>query len=360
MRVDYFRPPFGHAEEMAVAQVIAEGYVNHGHLAREFENAFALMHSRKRGFALNSGTLALEVAMRTAGVRPDDAVVFPCYACACIPQAIINLGARPVAADIDVYHLGMSVESCRRVCEHTSSRGHRIGAILAVHPFGFPLDVTQFMELGYPVIEDCASSLGATIRNHIVGGLGVTAVFSFNSTKMMTTGAGGMLLLDDDLVSGQVEEALNYDTAKLEPQDKRWRANGRMSDLNASLGLVQLRRLPEFIERRDAIARKYTDAYGGLKNVRLLIPLPEHAPSWYRYVLLTRNAADVVRSLVDSGIQARSEVADWFQDRFGLSGEDYSTALSVHGTVVSLPIFPALTDQEVGLVIETVLRVMGD
>ena len=138
MRVVYNRPAFGHAEEAAVAQVIAQGYVNSGPLAREFESAFASMHSRKRGFALNSGTMALEIAMRTAGVRPGDHVILPCYTCGCIPQAIINVGARPVAADIDVCNLGMSAGSCNMVCESVRSQGHRVGAILAVHPFGFP------------------------------------------------------------------------------------------------------------------------------------------------------------------------------------------------------------------------------
>jgi dTDP-4-amino-4,6-dideoxygalactose transaminase len=359
VNVVYYRPSFGQAEEATVAQVIAGGHINNGRLAREFESAFAAMHSRKRAFALNSGTLALEVAMRVAGVRPGDAVVIPCYICGCVPQAIVNVGATPLATDIDAYHLGMSVESCRRVCECSNNRGQRVGAILAVHPFGFALDVSEFMALGYPVIEDCAASLGASIHGHVIGGLGLAAVFSFNSMKVMTAGAGGMLLLDDDQLSGKVEETLDYGLESSGSQADRWRVNGSMSDLNASLGLVQLRRLPEFIDRRSAIARRYAAAFADVRNVRLPVPLPGHAPSWYRYILRTRNAADVVRSLGDSGIQARPKVADLFEDWFGTASEDYHVARSVRDTFVSLPIYPALSDQEVGLVIASVLRVMG-
>ncbi|MEW6404752.1 MAG: DegT/DnrJ/EryC1/StrS family aminotransferase, partial [Chloroflexota bacterium] len=150
--IPHSRPSIGTAEKSAVLNVIESGFVNTGKWTESFEQAFAQMQMAQKAFAVNSGTLALELVLRAQGVKSGGTVLFPAYVCASIPQAIINVGAQPVAVDIEPSTLGFSLASCQRIYGNLQKQGRTIDVIILAHPFGIALDVDGFLRMGIPII----------------------------------------------------------------------------------------------------------------------------------------------------------------------------------------------------------------
>ncbi|MBI2880194.1 MAG: DegT/DnrJ/EryC1/StrS aminotransferase family protein [Candidatus Tectomicrobia bacterium] len=323
---------------------LRSGQVAQGPEVTRFEREVARRLGLRGGAATSSGTAALHLTLLALDIGPGDGVVLPSYVCSALLQAVRCAGAIPQLADLAEGRLYPGPEEIKRAADRKTR------AVLFPHPFGEPVDLKDIAELGFPLVEDLAQSLGARLWGRPVGRTGCAAVCSFYATKMMASGEGGMVASNRAGLLREVRGRRDYD----EPPDGRLRFNYKMSDLHAALGRSQLRKLPRFIRRRREIAALYRRAFRDLP-----LALPADPPGgrhvYHRYIVRVAGgpgAAGLIRFLQGKGIIARRPVHRPIHRLLGLSGfprTDWAAR-----EAVSLPCYPALSDEEAQRVIEAV------
>jgi len=343
--VPHSRPFLGRSEEEAALRVLRSGMLAPAQEAARGAALLAHLAGCREAVLLSSGTTALTLALRSLGIAPRDRVAIPSYACAAILHAVRAVPARPLLCDIHPETFALDAESVTR-----QARGRARAAVL-VHPFGLPVRLEPFRARGLLIVEDCAQAVGAHDRGQPVGSRGDAAVFSFAPTKIVTCGGPGGGLVSPRRAT--VEEA--RDRAQHDGNDDdRPRTNGLMGDLHAAIASAQMARLAEFRDRRLSIARLYDEAFARLGLARL--SPPEGAqPIVYRYVVRVEEASRLIDALNRRGIGARHPIHRPLHRLAGAEGAFPHTERA-HRSLVSLPLYPALSDTEVGRVITEVGR----
>ncbi|MBI5682451.1 MAG: DegT/DnrJ/EryC1/StrS aminotransferase family protein [Deltaproteobacteria bacterium] len=186
--IPHSKPTIEKEELSAVSDVLSLGQISQGLQVKEFERHFEEFFGLKKAVAVNSGTSALHLALIAVGVKTGDEVVIPSFVCTALLNAVNYIGAVPVIADINEEDFNLSPgDTKKRITKKTK-------AIIIPHMFGTPCnEIHGFKDIGIPIIEDCAQSIGAKISGHYVGTMGDVSTFSFYATKIMTTGEGGMV-----------------------------------------------------------------------------------------------------------------------------------------------------------------------
>ncbi|MBZ5557434.1 MAG: LegC family aminotransferase [Acidobacteriia bacterium] len=323
--IPLFEPEIAGNEWRYVKECLDTGWVSSvGPYVDRFEAAMAAQAGCRHAVATTSGTAALHVALLVAGVQPDDEVIVSGLTFVAPANAIKYVGAHPVFIDAEPEYWQMDVDLLERFvttgCRVTGGQlrnvttGRRVRAIVAVHVLGHPCDMDRITALArrheLAVIEDASESLGATYRGRPVGQLGDIACFSFNGSKIVTSGGGGMITTNHASWAGRAKHLTTQ--AKSDPieyvhDDIGY--NYRLTNVQAAIGLAQLERLPEFVARKRAIAAKYAAA--ALPGVRVQPEAPwAEATWWLCTVLINKDATGtdsraVLARLAAAGVQAR-------------------------------------------------------
>lgn len=339
--IPHSRPWLTEADVEAVAAVVRSGYIAQGPETEAFEGEVAASLGVGYGVAVNSGTSALHLALRAHGVGSGDEVIIPSYVCTALYHAVCHSGATPVI--VDSAERGYNLDA-GAVHERLTARTK---AVVVPHMFGFPAPVEEIVALGVPVLEDCALALGAKRRGRFVGTFGTAAICSFYATKLLATGEGGMVLTNDSALVERLRDLRTYDCR----DELRVRYNCKMSDLHAALGRSQLRRYPEFLRRRRRIAKQYLQAFAELP-----IDLPDQSPSddpaWYRFVLRLRTPVPAMLArLAEHGIMADRPVYRPIHQYLGAPVEEFPNSEALYKSACSVPLYPALRDDEIERVI---------
>lgn len=344
--IPHSRPTLGQEEARALADVIKSGQIAQGPLVAEFERGVAALLGAAGGVAVSSGTAALELALRVLDIGPGDNVILPSYVCAALWLATVRVGARPRLVDIEPSAFAIDPNAAAK------ARTARTKALIVPHPFGLPAELTRLESLGVPLIEDCAQTLTATEQGRQVGSVGVLTVCSFYTTKLLCTGEGGMLLSKDPALLERARALRQYDE---EPDLNSASFNYKMTDLQAAMGLSQLKQLRAFLDRRADIAAAYQ---AGLASTGLDLPVIPQGRThvFYRYVAKLRGPAGALEPLMARlerrGIQCRRPVFRALHRYLG--GGDYPVTDDISERALSLPIYPSMTDEEVARTIQAV------
>lgn len=337
--IPHSRPTISEDDVQAVTEVIRSGFLAQGERVREFERHFAAFLGMREAVATSSGTAALHLALLALGVGMGDEVICPSYVCVAVLHAIRYTGATPVLADIEPQTYNLSPQSVRQ------SLTSRTKALIVPHLFGLPADVDELLSFGLPLIEDCAQMVGGQYHGRPVGTLGTVAIFSFYATKLLCTGEGGMVVCDAPEILARLQDLREYD----ERPGGHLRFNYKMTDLQAALGLSQLARLPAFIQRRKAIAACYTAVLRELDIDPPTLP-PDRDHIFFRYVVRRPEpVGPVLERFAPHGIVCRRPVFRPIHQYLEQGGFPESEAAWEH--VLSVPIYPSLTEQEVDCVV---------
>jgi dTDP-4-amino-4,6-dideoxygalactose transaminase len=279
------------------------------------------------------------------GVTRGASVLVPAYSCVALANAVLACGAIPVSVDVKSADWNIDPACATEAVGSSAAR-----AIVAVHTFGVPAAVVKLKDLGVPVIEDCAHALGIDADGWRLGAGTDAAVVSLYATKLVGAGEGGAVLTDDAEVATFVREMRDY-----VDRSPGARFNDKMTDLEASLGLVQLKRLPDMIAAREVLAQRYDERLRGIDG--LTLPDPARHRVWYRYAIeMTRlSAVEAVRRLRSYGVNAAEPVSDW-------RGPGIACPIASHAyhALVSLPLYPTLTEDEQDRVVHAVHRSMRE
>ncbi len=343
MTVPHNRLSHGRAEADAVRAVVESGHWAAGQEGTGLEADLVHLTGRKQAVAVGSGLGALRLALMALGVGEGDEVILPAYCCVALPNAVLALGAVPVAADVTTESWNLDPAAARQaVSEHSR-------ALIAVHSFGVAADIAGLKETGLPIIEDCAHGLGESG----MGGLGHVAVTSFYATKLVGAGEGGAVMTDDLALAAAVREARDYSDQPPSAQHM----NDKMTDLCAALARVQLDRLLETTERRTALARHYLERLAPLAEAGVTLPTDVPGRIWYRFCLETKDTGLWVEALKDAGVTAQRPVWDWrWEDTPARLGACPVSDHAYDG-LVSLPLYHSLREDEQALVCDAVLEV---
>ena len=311
MRIPVAEPDIGEEELKLVSEAVRSGWVSSkGRFIEEFERGFADFVGMKYGVATSNGTVAIHLALVALGIGPGDEVIMPDLTFASVGNAIIYTGARPVFVDVHQSYWGMDPE---RVKEAITERTK---AIIVVHLYGHPCDLDPLLEVaedhGLYVIEDCAEAHGAEYKGRRVGSFGDIACFSFYGNKIITTGEGGMCLTNDYELAERMRMLRDHG---MRPEKRYWHEvvgfNYRMTNLQAALGVAQLRRIDEFIRKKIEIARAYEAALDGIEGITLHPEMPWAKCVYWLYSILVDEKAyglsrdELKRRLAEEGVETR-------------------------------------------------------
>ncbi len=329
--VPHNRPTLGPEEARAAERVIASGWLAQGAEVEAFENEMCAYLGLPRGHAVatSSGTAALFLALWVLGAR-GARVACPVYACSALTNAIHFAGATPVLIDNERDRPNVDIAAVARA-----------DAAIAIvpHMFGVPADIAKLD--GMHVIEDCAQALGASMGGAPVGIAGTVGIFSFYATKMITSGGqGGMLVSRDRGIVDAVRDFRQFDCR----DDRRPRFNLQMTDLQATIGREQLRKLPWFVARREEIFAKYRRA-----GFEALDADDAALPVRYRFVMQSERPHRAIEALAQNGITAIVPLAEW---ELLAPSEGFPNAAALARSTISLPIYPSLSDEDASRVID--------
>ncbi len=351
------RPVIGEAEKQAVLRVLESGQLAQGRLVREFEEAFAQWLGVRQAVAVSSGTAALMLALQAHGIGPGDEVITTPFSFIATANAVLYVGARPVFADVcaDDFNIDPT-EVEARITPRTK-------AILPVHLYGHPAPMAEIMSIAQRhdllVVEDAAQAHGAQLNSRKVGTF-ATACFSFYPTKNMTTGEGGMVTTDDSQIADLLRKLRDQGQAALYHHELL-AYNWRMTEIAAAMGRAQFRRLDELNERRRRNAEYLSQRR---KGVITPVEREGYRHVYHQYTVRVPQRRDaLLEHLRERGIGTRIYYPTPIHQqpvyrKLGYE-DDLPIAQRLAAEVLSLPVHPSLTADELERIVESVSGFFG-
>lgn len=359
-------PDVTETEIEAVVATLRSPQLSLGPRLVEFESCFTELIGVEHAVAVSSGTAGLHLAMLALGIGAGDEVIVPSFTFIAAANAVRYVGATPVFVDIDPVTLNLLPAAVERAI------GSRTRAILAVHTFGVPADMDALMVLArshrLAVIEDACEALGASIDARPVGCFGDIAVFAFYPNKQITTGEGGMIVTRDADLAARMRSLRNQGRGASDSwlQHTEVGYNYRLSEIACTLGIGQMRRLEEILERREEVARSYREQLGA--EPRLILPvdeIPGLRISWFVYVVrlaerfTTEHREEVIGAMEQAGIGCGRYFAPVHrQPAYADQPEAGSLPVTeaVAARTIALPFFNRINDSQIIRVCETLKR----
>lgn len=374
----YSRPDISDLEIHAVTEVLKSGWLTTGPKTALFESRFSQYVKSQSALALNSCTAGLHLALLGSGAGPGKEVITTPFTFAATVNTIVHTGATPVLVDVEPGTQNIDVKQIEAKITPSTV------AILPVHFAGHPVDLAPLNQIasshGLSVVEDGAHGLGATYRGKPIGSGNNPVSFSFYATKNLTTGEGGMLTGPEDFLE-------NLRILSLHGLSKNARSryeNGgswsyeivspgfkyNMTDIQSALGMVQLDRFQGFQQRRKEIVLAYQKAFESIKGIELPFESSDVQHAWHLYVIrIVEETFGISRDVFAEEMKKRNigvsvhfipvHLSSYYKNRFGYQPEDFPVATKSGQEVVSLPLYPLMSDRDVQDVIEAVQDIQG-
>lgn len=342
------KPTIDQSDIDSVSRVLVSGHLEDGVEVEKLEQLFCNRLHRKYAVAVSSGFASIVLSLKALGVSSGDEVIIPSYTCPALLNPIRLLGAVPVLSDVEEDSFNVS---SNRIA-HLVSRQTK--AIIVPHTFGFPAKIDEIMDLGVPVIEDCAQALGGAYQNRELGTFGDLAVFSFYATKMIAAGDGGMIVTDNEEYYRKMLDYRYYGHRK---GCETVAYNFHLTNLPAALAISQLEKLDGFVRKRKELAIQYDALLSELPGVSTDFENKESS-CFYRFPVRVSDASSIIPKLKEQGIGCGYGVLDGMHQLLGFDDRLFPQTNRNLKTIVSLPIYPLLTQEDVSQVVSTLKQVI--
>lgn len=370
-----FAPPYITEDEInAVIDVLKSGWLSMGHKTSEFESKFAEYVGSRYAVATNSCTAALFLSLKVLGIKEGDEVITTPFTFAATANVIVHCGAKPVFVDIDEKTYNIDPDKlAEKITDKTKT-------IIVVHYGGQPADMKKIMKIAQEhnlkVVEDAAHAAGSEYeRGRKVGSLGNLSCFSFYPTKPITTGEGGMITLNDDELSERLRilrlHGMSRDAWKRYLQKDNWyyeitEAGYKFnpSDIASAIGIAQLKKLHWMNERRKEVAEYYNEH---LQDLDIVLPYiePYVKSSYHLYPirLIGYDRSKFIKKMGEGGVGASVHfiplhLMPFYQREYGYKKGDFSVAEKVFESIVSLPIYPQLTEKQLEYIVKGIKEIL--
>jgi perosamine synthetase len=356
--IPIYQPSLGEREEELVLEAVRSGWISsQGKYIVQFEREFAAFCGVREGVAVCNGTIALHLALHALGIHAGDEVIVPALTFVASANAVHYTGATPVFADVDPATWNMDPAAVARLISP------RTRAIMPVHIYGHPAPMAAINALAQAhslwVVEDSAEAHGAMIGDQRTGSFGHVGAFSFMANKIITTGEGGMLTTNDTALAARCRLLRDH---AMPPDRRYWHSevgfNYRMINLQAAVGVAQMTRIDEFIQRKRQIAQQYNAALADLPGVTVPIELPGYTNVYWMYSVLIDKAYPLTRDELIPALRERDIDSRPFFHPLDtlppyLSQTPCPVALRLSQQGLNLPSAPSLTDEQVAYICAT-------
>lgn len=374
--IPYGRQTIDQADIEAVVEVMRSDWLTTGPKVEEFEEAFAESTGAKHAVALSNGTAALHTMMHAIGIGPDEEVIVPAMTFAATANCVVYQGGNPVFCDVDPETLLIDPE---KIGPLVTSRTR---AVIAVDYAGQPCDYDRLREVtdrhDLHLVADACHSVGGKYKDQAVGTLADLSSFSFHPVKNMTTGEGGMVTTDDADFAESMRRFRNHGiTTDHRQRESRgsWHYemtglgyNHRLTDIQCALGLSQLKKLPAFIKRRQKIAAMYDKAFFDIEDVTPIRVEPGVSHAYHLYVVKLAHRLDrnrLFKVLRERGIFTNVHYSPvhlhpFYRKTHKTHAGQCPVSESASEQILSLPMYPGLSDHEIRTVIEVLYKVIQE
>jgi perosamine synthetase len=399
MKIPLAKPDISDLERELVMETLNTPHLSLGPRLGEFEKKFADFLGVKHAVAVNSGTSALHLCVKALDIQEGDLVATTPFSFVASANSLLFERARPLFVDIDPVTLNIDVSKLEEALREAQKKNIRVKGLLPVHIFGRTCEMESIMGLaegyGLCVIEDACEALGAEIQISSSGNgngngngdgngnggeaswrkagtFGDCAAFGFYPNKQMTTGEGGMIVTDDDGIAAACRSRRNQGRSPAGTwlQHETLGYNYRLSEINCALGIAQLSRLPETLEKRQRIAQLYLEKLSSLEGITLPTVNGHERISWFVFVVrlserFSRDDRDVVLGrLRENGIECSNyftpiHLQPFYRSQFGFKEHDFPVTEAASERTVALPLFNALTEGEIDYVCENLKDALG-
>jgi dTDP-4-amino-4,6-dideoxygalactose transaminase len=379
-----FLPPFRHTigeEEISeVVDTLRSDWITTGPKTSRFEESFREFIGCKHAVAVSSCTAALELSLASVGVGKGDEVITSPFTFAATAEVIIHQNATPRFADVEKETYNLSPEE---VVDNVSANTK---AIIPVHYGGQPCEMDELAKIAaeydLAIIEDAAHAFGASYKNRMIGTVGDSTCFSFYATKNITTADGGMVTTNSDTIAAKVRilslHGISKDAWKRYSDEGTWHYEillpgykYNMTDIQAAIGIHQLRKAPEMQKRREEIATKYTKAFENIPEITTPCTKKNVKHAWHLYpLLINANLLSISRNGFIEALKSENigtsvhfiplHLHPYYKDTYGYKRGDFPIAESVFDREISLPIYPRMTEDDVDDVIASVHKVVDE
>ena len=365
--IPYGRQTIEEDDVQAVVDVLRSDYLTTGPKIAEFEKMVADYVGAKYAVAISNGTSALHAACFAAGIQPGDEVITTPLTFAASSNCVLYCGGTPVFADVDPKTYNIDPEDIRRKITDKTK------AIIAVHLAGQPCDMDEIHKIAKEhdllVIEDGAHALGSVYKGKKVGTLSDMTTFSFHPVKPITTGEGGMIVTDNEEFYKKMmlfrSHGITRDENLMTRNDGPWfyqqldlGYNYRITDIQCALGCSQMKKLDRFLSRRKEIVARYNEAFADCENIVTPYQLPETESGWHLYIVQVKNCdrRKVFEALREQGIAVNVHyipvyMHPYYQEH-GYKEIHCRKAEEVYSHIISLPLYPTLTEEQQEFVIQ--------
>ena len=378
MEIPFHKPYITEDEISGVLNALRSGWITMGPTTVEFEERFKGYIGSRNAVSMNSCTACLHLALKTIGLKERDEVIIPAVTFTATAEVITYFNARPVLVDVDR-------ETCNIDVTHIGEKiTNRTRAIIPVHYAGQPCDMDEILHIAKEynlfVIEDAAHAIPAWYKKRKIGTLGDMTCFSFYATKPLTTGEGGMVTTNNDEWADKLKilrlHGISKDAWKRYTNEGSWYYEVvdagykyNTTDIQAALGLAQLKKVDWMYEKRKEISERYTEAFRSLHGVTPPHVKDDRKSAWHLYVLklnhemLTIGRNQFIEELKQRGILTSVHFIPlyrhpYYQDIFNYKPVEFPSSEWVYERIISLPIYPGMTDGDVQQVIEAVWDVV--
>ena len=376
--IPYGRQSIDEDDIAAVVEVLRSDWLTTGPKVTAFEKALAESVGAREAVAVSNGTAALHAAMFALEIGPGDEVIVPPITFAASANCVAFLGGTPVFADVDPGTLLIDPAQVELgVTQKTK-------AIVAVDYAGQPCDYDALQAIaerhGLAIVSDCCHAMGGSYKGRSVGSLGLLNTLSFHPVKHITTGEGGAIITDDADLARRMRMFRNHGITtdfRQREQAGAWfyemvelGFNYRLTNIQCALGLSQLPKLPAWIKRRQEVARRHDEAFADVPAVTPLAVRNDVSHAYHLYVVrldldrLPGDRGDVFKALRANGIGVNVHYVPvhlhpYYRRTYGTGPGDCPVAEAAYERIISLPIFPSISDSDVAYVIQTVREVVG-
>ena len=366
-------PVTGQEEWEALKEPLMSGWLTSGPKVREFEQLFAERHGVKHALAVTSATTALHLALVALDIKEGDEVIVPAFTWVSTANVVLYCGAKVVFVDIDPFTFNIDAEDLsKRITSKTK-------AIIPVHLFGLCADMDKIKEIAgnIPLIEDGACAAGASYKGTPAGGLGTIGCFSFHPRKSVTTGEGGMITTNDDKLAEIMGMLRNHGASISEEQRHHGTKpymlpdfnalgyNYRMTDLQGAVGVVQIKKLDQFINEREKWANFYTKELDSIPWLRTPKHGADYKHGWQSFVTFvdvskspaSRN--EIMELLQQQGISTRPgthaiHMLNFYKEKFNIQPSDYPGAQAANNYSMSIPLHNRMVAEDFDYVVSVI------
>ena len=369
-------PVTGDEEWQALKEPLETGWLTAGPKVRNFEDAFAQRHQVKYAVAVTSATTALHLALIALDIKAGDEVIVPAFTWVSTANVVLYQGAEVIFCDIDPNTFNLDPKKLKEKITPKTK------AIMVVHLFGLcaPMDEIKTISGDIPLIEDGACAAGSAYKGVPAGGLGLMGCFSFHPRKSITTGEGGMITTNDDLLGEKLQILRNHGASISEEQRHHGAKpyilpdfnvlgyNYRMTDLQGAIGVVQLKKLDHFIDERTQWAAYYKKQLASISWLSLPIFSTDYKHGWQSFVLIineykapySRN--EIMEHLQEAGISTRPgthavHMLGFYKKKYNIQPQDYPGAQVANDKSISIPLHNRMVKEDFEYIVHTIKNI---